>query len=140
MSIQTSYQADIRPLFTERDIDAMTKAFNIANYDDVKAHAAASTTEFVASAAPSCRPRRREGAVPGRNPGSNYSPNGWRTDASPEKRGERVDWVKYGVGFARVGRRGKSAPGSGQFEFSAAFASRSSRSFKSSLLCGHGPC
>jgi len=41
MSIQTSFQADIRPLFTERDIDAMTKAFNLANYDDVKAHAAA---------------------------------------------------------------------------------------------------
>jgi hypothetical protein len=41
MSIQTSFQADIRPLFTERDILAMTKAFNLANYDDVKAHAAA---------------------------------------------------------------------------------------------------
>ena len=41
MSIQTSFQADIRPLFTERDIDAMSKAFNLANYDDVKAHAAA---------------------------------------------------------------------------------------------------
>jgi hypothetical protein len=41
MSIQTSFQAEIRPLFTERDIDAMAKAFNLANYDDVKAHAAA---------------------------------------------------------------------------------------------------
>jgi hypothetical protein len=41
MSIQTSFQADIRPLFTEQDILAMTKAFNLANYDDVKAHAAA---------------------------------------------------------------------------------------------------
>jgi hypothetical protein len=41
MSIQTSFQTDIRPLFTERDISAMTKAFNLANYDDVKAHAAA---------------------------------------------------------------------------------------------------
>ena len=41
MSRQTSFQADICPLFTERDIDAMTKAFNLANYDDVKAHAAA---------------------------------------------------------------------------------------------------
>jgi hypothetical protein len=35
----TSFQADIRPLFTERDINAMRKAFNLASYDDVKAHA-----------------------------------------------------------------------------------------------------
>ena len=41
MSRQTSFQTDIRPLFTERDIDAMTKAFNLANYEDVKTHAAA---------------------------------------------------------------------------------------------------
>jgi hypothetical protein len=35
-----SFQADIRPFFTERDIKAMSKAFNLASYDDVKAHAA----------------------------------------------------------------------------------------------------
>ena len=34
------YQADIRPLFTQRDIHAMLKAFDPARYDDVKAHAA----------------------------------------------------------------------------------------------------
>ena len=28
MPRQTSFQADIRPLFTEKDIHAMTKAFN----------------------------------------------------------------------------------------------------------------
>jgi hypothetical protein len=37
----TSFQADIRPLFTERDIQGMIKGFNLASYDDVKAHAAA---------------------------------------------------------------------------------------------------
>jgi len=37
----TSFQTDIRPLFTERDIHAMSKAFNLASYDDVTAHAAA---------------------------------------------------------------------------------------------------
>jgi hypothetical protein len=37
----TSFQTDIRPLFTERDIMAMKKAFDLASYDDVKAHAAA---------------------------------------------------------------------------------------------------
>jgi hypothetical protein len=37
----TSFQADIRPLFTQRDIDGMKKGFNLASYDDVKAHAAA---------------------------------------------------------------------------------------------------
>jgi hypothetical protein len=36
----TSFQSDILPLFTERDIQAMSKAFNLANYQDVKAHAA----------------------------------------------------------------------------------------------------
>jgi hypothetical protein len=40
MTKLTSFQADIRPLFTERDIHAMSKAFNLAGYDDVKAHAA----------------------------------------------------------------------------------------------------
>ena len=37
----TSHKSDIHPLFTERDIRAMSKAFNLASYDDVKAHAAA---------------------------------------------------------------------------------------------------
>jgi hypothetical protein len=41
MSKPTSYEADIRPLFTQRDIQGMSKAFNLANYDDVKTHAAA---------------------------------------------------------------------------------------------------
>lgn len=35
----TSFQEDIRPLFTERDVHAMSKAFNLASYDEVKAHA-----------------------------------------------------------------------------------------------------
>ncbi len=35
----TSFQADILPLFTERDIHAMSKAFNLGKYDEVKAHA-----------------------------------------------------------------------------------------------------
>jgi hypothetical protein len=38
---KTSFQADIRPLFTERDIEGMSKAFNLGSYDDVKKHAAA---------------------------------------------------------------------------------------------------
>jgi hypothetical protein len=41
MAKLTSFQADIRPLFTERDIKGMIKAFNLANYDDVKKNAAA---------------------------------------------------------------------------------------------------
>ena len=41
MAKLTSFQSDIRPLFTERDVHAMSKAFDLANYDDVKAHAAA---------------------------------------------------------------------------------------------------
>jgi len=41
MTKPVSYQQNIRPLFTERDIHAMSKAFNLASYGDVKAHAAA---------------------------------------------------------------------------------------------------
>ena len=41
MTKLTSYEADIRPLFTQRDIQAMSKAFNLASYDEVKTHAAA---------------------------------------------------------------------------------------------------
>ena len=41
MTKSTSYQADIRPLFTQRDIHAMSKAFDLASYDDVRANAAA---------------------------------------------------------------------------------------------------
>ena len=41
MTGSTSYQADIRPLFTQRDIQAMSKAFDLASYDDVRANAAA---------------------------------------------------------------------------------------------------
>lgn len=40
MASPTSFQRDILPLFTERDIRAMSKAFNLASYDDVKARAA----------------------------------------------------------------------------------------------------
>jgi hypothetical protein len=37
----TSFEADIRPLFTDRDIRGMSKAFSLASYDDVKANASA---------------------------------------------------------------------------------------------------
>ena len=40
MARPTSFQQDIRPLFTERDIQAMSKAFNLASYEDVKGRAA----------------------------------------------------------------------------------------------------
>lgn len=38
---RTSYAKDIRPLFTQRDIDGMKKGFNLASYEEVKARAAA---------------------------------------------------------------------------------------------------
>jgi hypothetical protein len=41
MTEPTSFQRDIRPLFTDPDIHAMSKAFDLASYDSVKAHAAA---------------------------------------------------------------------------------------------------
>jgi hypothetical protein len=39
MTITTSFHTDIRPLFTERDIQGMRKAFDLGSYDDVKKHA-----------------------------------------------------------------------------------------------------
>ena len=41
MTKLTSFAADIRPLFTDRDIQGMIKGFDLASYDAVKAHAAA---------------------------------------------------------------------------------------------------
>jgi len=41
MTKTTSFEKDIRPLFTERDIEGMKKGFNLASYDEVKTHAAA---------------------------------------------------------------------------------------------------
>jgi hypothetical protein len=41
MTKTTSFQTDIRPLFTQRDIDGMRKGFNLESYDEVKNHAAA---------------------------------------------------------------------------------------------------
>jgi hypothetical protein len=40
MTKPTSFQADIRPLFTQRDVQAMSKACNLASHDDVMTHAA----------------------------------------------------------------------------------------------------
>jgi hypothetical protein len=40
MTKPTSFQEEIGPLFTDRDIHAMSKAFDLASYDDVKAHVA----------------------------------------------------------------------------------------------------
>ena len=41
MTKKTSFQTDIRPLFTDRDIRGMSKAFNLGSYDDVRKHASA---------------------------------------------------------------------------------------------------
>lgn len=40
MANTIGFQRDILPLFTERDFQVMSKAFNLASYDDRKAHAA----------------------------------------------------------------------------------------------------
>jgi hypothetical protein len=33
------YERDIRPLFREKDVSSMSKAFDLASYDDVRANA-----------------------------------------------------------------------------------------------------
>jgi len=39
MTKTTSFKTEIRPLFTERDIQCMSKAFYLGSYEDVKKHA-----------------------------------------------------------------------------------------------------
>ena len=35
----TSFARDIRPLFREKDVNSMKKAFDLSSYDDVRDHA-----------------------------------------------------------------------------------------------------
>ena len=39
MTKLTSPEADVRPLFTDRDVRAMSKAFNLGSYNEVHASA-----------------------------------------------------------------------------------------------------
>ena len=41
MSDQTSFKIDIRPLFTERDIKGMSRAFDLTDYEAVETRARA---------------------------------------------------------------------------------------------------
>ena len=66
MASLISFQADIRPFFTEPDIHAMSKAFNLADYADVKAHAAVIYDRIrgIGGAVMPPRPPRGEGPWP----------------------------------------------------------------------------
>ena len=79
MTGRTSFETDIRPLFTQRDIQAMSKAFNLASHDDVKAHSAAIYDRIrgIGGAVMPPPPPRERG--PGLNPASIFSGDGWPT-------------------------------------------------------------
>ena len=64
MTKLTSFQADIRPLFTEKDIQGMSPAFNLASYDDVKKHAAAINDRIRAIGGPVMPPPPPRGEGP----------------------------------------------------------------------------
>jgi hypothetical protein len=64
MAKLTSFQADIRPLFTERDIQGMIKAFNLASYDDVKKNASAIYDRIRGIGGPLMPPRPPRGEGP----------------------------------------------------------------------------
>jgi hypothetical protein len=38
-TLSTSFAKDIRPLFREKDLSSMKKAFDLSDYDDVRSHA-----------------------------------------------------------------------------------------------------
>ena len=89
MTKLTSFAADIRPLFTQRDIQGMSKAFNLANYDDVKAHATAIFDRIRGIGGLSYHRRRREAKVAGLNPASISSLNGWQTVINAKRSPDR---------------------------------------------------
>ncbi len=78
----TSFQMDIRPLFTERDIQGMSKAFNLGSYDDVKKHAGAIYDRIRGIGGTVMPPPHQKEKVLGSNLGLNYSPSGWRTGSN----------------------------------------------------------
>jgi hypothetical protein len=47
-----SFATDIRPLFRTKDIDAMKKAFDLSDYDDVRSHADAILQRLSAGSMP----------------------------------------------------------------------------------------
>ena len=75
----TSFHADIRPLFTERDIQGMIKGFNLASYDDVKAHAAAIYDRIRGIGGAVMPPPPPGGKVHGPRLALSYSQSGCRT-------------------------------------------------------------
>ena len=77
----TSFETDIRPLFTERDIQGMSKAFNLASYDEVKAHAVAIYDRIRGIGGNVMPPPPPREKALGLNFASIYSLNGWLTAA-----------------------------------------------------------
>ncbi|HSR84884.1 MAG TPA: hypothetical protein VLM11_11960 [Streptosporangiaceae bacterium] len=55
-----SYQRDIRPLFREKDVSSMTKAFNLASYNGVRANADKILTRLANASMPCDGPWPRE--------------------------------------------------------------------------------
>src|SRR5277367_2252055 len=100
MTKTTSFQTDIRPLFTERDIQGMMKAFNLASYDDVKANAAAIYDRIRGIGGAVMPPRPREGKGLGLRLALSYSQSGCRT-ATNLKRVHPIN-ARVGREIARV--------------------------------------
>jgi hypothetical protein len=84
MSGQTSFKIDILPLFTERDIKGMSRAFDLTDYKAVKAHAQAIRDRIRGIGGPSCHRPHRSATAPGRNQTSTCSDDGSQTTARPE--------------------------------------------------------
>ena len=79
MTKTTSFQTDICPLFTERDIQGMKKGFKLESYDDVKKHAAAIYDRIRGIGGAVMPSRPPIGGGPWPQSRLNCSLNGWRT-------------------------------------------------------------
>jgi|HubBroStandDraft_1064217.scaffolds.fasta_scaffold17892_4 hypothetical protein len=85
MAKLTSFQMDIRPLFTDRDIHAMSKRSISEVMTTSRRTLPPSMTAFGGSVVPSCRLRHREEKALGLNLGLRSSPDGCRTGTNPRK-------------------------------------------------------
>src|SRR5580704_16492905 len=101
MTKTTSFQMDIRPLFTERDIQGMSKAFNLGSYDDVKKHAGAIYDRIRGIGGAVMPPPLPKGEGPWQQSRIELFAK-WMADGFPPKSAPKRPGLLLGLQFARL--------------------------------------